>query len=55
MERLNWEREWLDTFKEVKERIMRQKQFSELVENMKFDVLHQKHLEMKWNNKYNVP
>jgi hypothetical protein len=54
MERLMEEQAKLNAYKENKEKLMRQKQFSELVENMKNDVMEQQHLEMKWNNTYDI-
>ncbi len=50
MKRLNEEQEKLKAYKQTKERILKKRQLSELVEHMKKDVLEQKHLEMKWSS-----
>jgi len=54
MKRLNEEQEKLKAYKQTKERILKKRQLSELVEHMKKDVLEQKHLEMKWSSWYNL-
>ena len=51
---MNEEQHKLQVYKDEKEKAMRMTQFTGLVENMKFDVLNQYHLEMKWKNEYDV-
>lgn len=52
MQRLSIEQEKMEVYKKLKEDMIKQRQFTGLVEHMKYDALEQKHLEMKWVNKY---